>query len=449
MKAYKAICLIAAMMLSGVSLFSQNQTITLKDGTVYEGFISRQNNTTGFGEISYSRMTKTIPSDDVQGRRTEKRELSSLSKEWQDWAVENNKVETVGKGKYLSLTTMTVKNQSSRDYYVLISGAKYLTVFTISEGTETCKMSDIESIRKAERDNTLLTDVDDIVQTDNVTYTGVILEQIPGKSFTIWNKSDRTVHQIDYTDVRSVGKGRYNQDYSIWKQTPYLERVQLKNRTTGNGLVIENGFGQDINILFAARSGDGMDTRQYRYADIVAVERLRNPEYTPLYDIVLDEGESRINRDSTLIKVETIQLVNKDSSKFFVIDPSKMNLVANVVTKNVFIETNTTGVSDIYVTKALILSDMPVSMIATKDNKVAQDDGKKAKKSKKNKEPEETIDLYSYTYTTLFESDIDAEVETSINGTTKISFTLPEPGIYFVYLRRVGTCWAINYEEKL
>ena len=55
MKPYKAICLIASLF-SGISLFSQNQTITLKDGTVYEGYISRQDYTTGQGDISYSRM---------------------------------------------------------------------------------------------------------------------------------------------------------------------------------------------------------------------------------------------------------------------------------------------------------------------------------------------------------------------------------------------------------
>ncbi len=178
MKPYKAICLIASLF-SGISLFSQNQTITLKDGTVYEGYISKQDYTTGQGDISYSRMTKTIPSEDVQGMRTEKREFGSLPKEWQDWAMENNKVETHEKNRFVSLTNMTVKGQSSRDYYILINGAKYLTAFTISEGTELCKMSEIASIRKPERANTLLTDVDDIVQTDNATYTGIISRTDP------------------------------------------------------------------------------------------------------------------------------------------------------------------------------------------------------------------------------------------------------------------------------
>ena len=186
MKLYKSICLIS-LLFSGISLFSQNQTITLKDGTVFEGYISEQDYTTGQGKISYSRMTKTFLSEDIQGKRTEKKEFRNLSKEWQDWAIENNKVETHEKNRFVSLTNMTVKGQPSRDYYILINGAKYLTAFTISEGTEPCKMSEIASIRKPERDNTLLTDVDDIVQTDNATYTGIILEQIPGVSFTVWN----------------------------------------------------------------------------------------------------------------------------------------------------------------------------------------------------------------------------------------------------------------------
>lgn len=444
MKLYKAICL-TAFMFSGISLFSQNQTITLKDGTVYEGYISNQDYTSGQGKISYFRMTKTFLSDDIQGKRTEKKEFGNLSKEWQDWAIENNKVETVGKDRFVSLTNMTVKGQS-RDYYILVNGAKYLTAFTISEGTEPCKMSDIASIRKPERDNTLLTDIDDIVQTDNATYTGIILEQIPGVSFTVWNKSDHTVHRVDYADVRSVGKSRFNKDYSIWDQTPYLDRINLKNMTTENGLVIENGFGHDADVLFAEKNGNGMDTRQYKYEDIVSIERSRNPEYTPIYDIVMNEGESRINRDSTLLKVETIQLMSKDSSKFFVIDPEKMGLVAKVNTKDVFIETNTPGISDIYIAKALLLKNMPVSMLPSKDKKDVQPSEKKLKVNKKKDKAEKTIDLYGYTYTSLFESEIDAESITSINGTTKISFTLPEPGLYFIYLRRNGTCWAVDYK---
>ena len=436
MKAYKVLCPIALLFLSGFSSFSQNQTITLKDGTVYEGYISRQDYTTGHGEITYSRVSKTIPVEDVQGRRTERRLLSDLSKEWQTWAEENNKAETIGKDKYISLTTMTVKDQPSRDYYVLVSGAKYLTVFSISEGTEACEMSEIQSITKSGRSNTLLADLDDIVQTDNATYTGVILEQIPGVSFTIWNKSDRTVHKIDYEEVRSVGKERFNHDYSIWKQAPYLERVHLNNKTTGTGIIVENGFGKDINILFAERNGDLMETRQYRYADIIAIERLRNPEYSPIYDIVLGEGESRVNRDSTLHRIDPIELINKDSTKFFVIDPAKMNLVAQVTNKDVVIETNTPGISDIYIAKAMVLRNMPVSLLPSNGNSQPE-------KKKGRNEQEETTDLFGYTYTSLFESDIDAKVETSINGTTKISFTLPEPGIFFIYLRKVGTCWAI------
>ena len=89
---------------------------------------------------------------------------------------------------------------------------------------------------------------------------------------------------------------------------------------------------------------------------------------------------------------------------------------------------------------------MPVSMLPSKDKQDVQPSEKKPKLNKKKDKAEKTIDLLGYTYTSLFESEIDAESITSINGTTKISFTLPEPGLYFIYLRRNGKCWAVDYK---
>ena len=444
MKTLKLLSLLASVLISG-AIYAQDQTITMKDGTVYEGYISNQDYRTGKGRISYSRMTRTIPVSDIQSRTAERRNLDTFSPAWQSWAEENNKVEFEGKDKkYLSITRMAIKNQPVRDYYVLVSGSKYYTVFTISDGVDDCVMSDIASIRKKERENTLLTDVDDIVQTDGSTFTGVILEQIPGKSFTVWNKADKSVHHIDYGEVRSIGKARFNNDYSIWKQTPYLDKITLKNRTTGKGLIVENGFGEDITILFADKAGDGMDVRQYHYADILSVERFRNPDFEAIYDIVLDEGESRIGRDSVLVFADIKTLERKDA-KLFYLDPGKLSDIAPVKEKDIVIETNTDGIADIYIAKAVTMAKVPVSVIST--DKKSQPDSKAKKNKKKGAEPEETVDLLTYSYQTLFESNVDYTCETSINGTTKITFTLPEEGVWFVFLRKVGKCWVISYKK--
>lgn len=446
MKSIKLISLIA-ILLGSWSLYGQNQIITMKDGTVYEGFISFQDYKTGAGRITYSRMTKTVPVGDIQTRSSERKPLISLSEQWQRWAEENNKVEYEGKDKkYLTISRISIKGQPVREYYILVSGTKYYTLFTISEGTDECMLDNVVSICKPERVNTLLTDVDDVIQTDGATYTGVILEQVNGKTFTIWNKSDRSVHNIDYAEVRSIGKSRFNENYSLWKQTPYLDRVTLTNKVTGKGLIIENGFGEDINILFAEKSGEGMEVRQFNYDDILAVEKFLNPDYLALYDIVLAEGESRINRDSVLVFSDIKKLTKRDSTKVFYIDPEKLGSIAKVNDKSVVIETNLADISDIYIAKAMDLINVPKKVLSPA-KEVPQDvDRRKNRRRPKDIEIVETVDLLTFTYESLFLSNVDYSSETSINGTTKISFDLPEPGTWFVYLRKIDKCWTIQLQ---
>ncbi|WP_348245943.1 hypothetical protein, partial [Salmonella enterica] len=63
---------------------------------------------------------------------------------------------------------------------------------------------------------------------------------------------------------------------------------------------IENGLTGDVNLVFATPDGKGEMTRQYAYKDIKGIRKSINKSYKPLYDIILSEGESRINRDSTI-----------------------------------------------------------------------------------------------------------------------------------------------------
>lgn len=436
MKSIKHLCLAVAI-LATTAISAQNQTITLKDGTVYEGFISRQDFKSGIGNITYSKVTKQIPVEQIRGRRTEKRELSTLSKEWQTWAEENHKIETSGRDKkYLSLTNMTVLGVS-KDWYILVSGSKVVTALTLTEGTDSFRMSDIQSIIKPERDETLLADMDDIIQTDAMTITGVVLEQKPGKLYTIWNKDDKTVHSIDYSEVRSIGKGRLNPDYRMWSQTPFLERLILKKGQTATGLIIENTISPSISFLFAEKSDKGESIRQYSLEEVTGVERFRNDEYTPVYDIVLGENESRVNRDSILVEAPIGTVYTRDSSKVFYLEPDQTEAIAAVLGPEVTIETSIAGISEVFVAKAVVTKNVPMSYLKPDTS----DAGKKAKKKK----DEEKVDIQTFTYATLFESEIETEVSTSINGTTKIVFTLPEPGLYYVYLRRLNKTWAINW----
>ncbi len=429
MKTFRYILTLSVFALAGLPLLAQRETIRMKDGTEYVGYISRQNYVDGTGEITYTRITRSIAIEDILSRQTDNREEEKLSAEWLAWARENDKLESLRDVSYLPLTVMTVKGDISREYYVLLSGSKQVRCFSISSGKANVAMGDIESVSKPERDNTLLTDINDVLQTETNTYTGVIREQQPGARITIWNNADRVLYAIDYAEIRSVGKSAFNPDYPIWEQAACLERLHFKaGWSTEPGLIMENGFGADINLLFAVPSGKGSDLRQYKYEDIASVEKIPNPAYAPRYDIILPEGEARVNRDSTLVAADILSL-----GDVFFLNPDKTEAVAKLASPAVSIETHISGLADVYVAKA---EETPMYQSIYE----AQMSGQRIPKPQKN---EPVVTLETFTYKALIESDVEITRSESINGTIKLEFTLPEPGTWFVYLRKKNVCWVL------
>ena len=420
----KRIVLSALAILAAVPAFAQKETIRMKDGTEYTGYISRQNYADGTGEITFTGVTRDIPLESILSRQIENRELEKLSPEWAAWAKSNGKLETLRDVSYLPITVMSVKGDVTRDYYILVSGSRSVRAVSLSGGVARINMGDIEYVRKPERCNTLLTDIDDVVQTETATYTGIIREQRPGELITIWNRADNSTHAIDYADIRSVGKAAFNAQYPIWEQAACLERLHFKNGgSTEPGLIMENGFGDDINLLFAVPLGQGSEVRQYKYDDLTGMDKVANPAYKPRYDIILAEGEARVNRDSVLKAAPILPLEQDGILRCFYLDPKDTVSVARVADAKVTIETHLSGTPQMYIAKAQELAVKP---------------------SAKPKKGEPDIILQTFSYQSLFESDVDADCSVSINGTTKWEFTLPEPGLWFVYLRKKNICWVLE-----
>ena len=71
---------------------AQNETITLKDGTLIKGYISKQDFTKGKAEISFSEITMNVKVSDILNEVSNKRDYDELSEAWKVWATENNKL---------------------------------------------------------------------------------------------------------------------------------------------------------------------------------------------------------------------------------------------------------------------------------------------------------------------------------------------------------------------
>lgn len=399
------------------------EQIILKDGTIFVGYVTNQY----FGQdascdIQFSSFTKTFPLTDMVGSDSSVRmEVSAVDQKWIDWATNNGKLETVGKQQYLTLSTITFSGLSQRQYYILERGTKYIKCHTISDGSVRIKTADIHCIVKEMRQNTLLTDMDDVVKTDKNAYVGVILEQYPGVQLKIWNKKDKQVHVLNYSEIKSIGKEPFNEDYSIWAQTKYLDRITTNNGSTEYGLIIENGLGSGYNMIFASRNEESYTTMQYSYKDIISISRKENEDFRPEYDVLLEDGESRIQRDSTLnyAVIQKYQYVGP--FQVYYVAPQDTVGVQHVKNKHVTIETSLEGIKDVYIfaaTKREALS-------ASKDKTY----------------------LLTYTLEDLFASDIPYDYSISINGTAKLEFDVHFPAYYFVYLRGLDKCWLFKYDE--
>lgn len=406
------------MSITSSTILAQSERIIMKDGTIYNGFISHQRFGENSGvEITYSDFTRQFRIEDVESEEQYRKKEAELSSEWQSWANENNKYINVGGEKFLALSRLKLPKIGSVECCVIERGTKFVKVFAVHDGVAQTTSSNIRCIIKEKRDPLLLTDMNDVVKTEMDSYEGILLEQYPGAQLKIWNSYNNSIIVINNNEVKAKGRGKFNPDYSIWEQTKFLEQLELSsNVTTEKGVLIESGT-DNINIIFMTQK-DGRDiTRQYSYKDVKGIKKTINPNYNPIYDVILDKGESRINRDSVIRYANIKEYQYTGPFKLYYLDPVLDSTIVKVNTPDIAIETNMEPISDVYVFKAT-----PRNAQSGKDS----------------------IELLTYTYEDLFNSKINVKHSVSINGTQKLLFTVPEPGVYFVYLRNLNKCWVFE-----
>lgn len=418
MKSRTLFLLCVLMQISVLSISAQNERIIMKDGTIYNGFVSHQRFGGNAGiEITYSDFTKQFKVEEIESEEQYRKGESELSSEWQAWAETNNKYVNAGGEKYLPLSRLKLPQIGTVECCVLERGTKFMKVFAIHAGVTQTTSSSIRCIIKEKRNPLLLTDMNDVIKTEVDSYEGVLLEQYPGEQLKIWNSYNNSIIVVNNHEVKAKGRVKFNPDYSIWEQTKYLEQLELaSNVTTEKGILIESGS-DNVNVIFMTQK-DGRDvTRQYSYRDVKGIKRTVNPNYKSIYDVILERGESRINRDSVITYANIKEYQYAGPFKMYYLDPVLDSTIVKVNTPDVTIETNMESISDVYVFKAI-----PRSAHSGK----------------------EVTQLLTYTNEDLFASNIEVEHSVSINGTQKLLFTVPEPGIYFVYMRNVNKCWVFE-----
>lgn len=436
--------LVLALFALGLAASAQNERVVVKGDTVYEGYIANQlfQEKEVIYRIAFTAFEKSFDSQNAH-RQDIVYKGDQIPSQWKEWAEKTGKLVTQGKETTLTLSRISFSGEPTRDYYVLIEGDRHIRCYCIANDFADVVSTDIVRLERNTRSSTLLTDMNDIVTTLSKSYTGTIIRQVPGKQLQIWDCNSGKVNVVDYADIISLRKEPFNPDYTIWQQTPYLERIALKNTNAiaQDGVITEQTMVKDRERTVKLTTKNGVYT--YNTKDIQSITRSVNPEYTAIYDIILEPGETRVNRDSLLAFVNILKIENPNALTVYYLDPqiipdeqpdnklfgkknkdvaTKDLKIVSVSDPSVIIETNTPDIEDVYVIKA---TERKANLVPKKN----------------------PVSILTYTDSDLIRSAIKVQKETSINQTTRLSFKVPEEGFYFIYLRGLDKSWIIQYKK--
>lgn len=322
------------------------EKVILKSGTILEGYISVQH--PGKDLIfSSEKAIVCIPSNKIQTITNHEWNLSSLSKEWKQWADENQiAVKIVNGNRYLVLSdielidrlktkndtvavddsTMSISdmNLSAPDSTLHASEKPTIDilngdiipqkVFIIEKGVVikyldftpnlyTLKWSDVRMIERERRSNTELSGLIDVITLrSGEEYKGQVIGQIPGEQIRLL-KNDGIIEVIDPMQIASQKKIALNPEQDLFEQAPLLDIVYTKQGDMLKGIIVEQNYGSD-KVKSYLRIEDKSGNIQRKNNDlIIEMNKEKNPSFNPIDDVVIKDNEILANRKSTTFAV--------------------------------------------------------------------------------------------------------------------------------------------------
>lgn len=390
----------------------------LKDGSELTGYISRQRPGEDF-TFSTSRATIFMPASKAKSMLENEVKYNSLSEEWKKWADENNAVTGAGDARTVTLTDILTDDGTISRVRVLEKGAK-IKYLEIAPNSYALNWDTVTILRCDKRDPLLLTGINRKYRLKSgIEYEGEFVEEKIGETLSLYKKNGIT-EVISTLDVVKDSRMKLNPDQTLFEQSDLIDIVTLKNGSTYRGIIFEkNYFGYDdmdsdelkktdaslIKHDFLLIQLEDEQIVSVNLQDIIEYRKEPNPKYSPLTDILLNEGEFVVNRQKTQPQQAT------EEAGFIRIcaDSVATSIIKNTPSCTATIETRF----------ANALQAQQFKLV--KARKYATDKKKKTF-------------FYAFTYEDLAKlALLQKKDATSINGTCKMEYSLDSPGLYILY----------------
>lgn len=381
-----------------------NLTVVLKDGTELTGYISRQRPGENF-TFTTSRATVLLPHNDVKSIIDSDVRVSSLSPEWREWADKNDAYDGMGDSRTLTLSDIITTNGSINRVRILEKGAK-VRYLELTPNSFSLPWDTIEVVKADKRPKLMLSGVNRRYKlASGMEYEGQYVEEVPGQTMSLL-RDNGVVEVFNTEDVMKDNRFKINPNQTLLEQSDLIDIVQLKNGGTHRGVIFERNYSDSDEItndylLIQLENGS---TMSINLADIVEYRKEKNPQYRPLTDIVLADNQAAINRN--VIRWQP----TKEVSGIVTVDTDSLSL-------------NITPGSHQVITAEFHMDNAKAQQLKLIRIRKYQD--KKAKSH-----------YYGFTFEDMVKNAIlPKSVETSVNGISKIEYTIPTgaTGIYGVY----------------
>ena len=382
------------------------QKVYLKDGSVLSGYVKQIDMNGGFTVATDMAMVCLNDSDAYVANEQPYPE-SQLDEAWIKWAEQNDEFLGEPGSRTLTLSDVYIKGGKFKSGSVhkvkVLEKGKRIKYLEMSVNEYNIKGEDVVEIKGEKRSKTALSGIDRIFQLK----TGQQYEgQYAGETASTLSLflKNGVVQTFQIEDVVKYTYKAINPNQNLFEQSPLLDVVIYNNNAEMRGIIIEENYSSNLDtenyVLLQQRSGN---INSIKISEISKVRKEENKDYSPKFDIILNEGDVVVNRKA----VEYVGLSEKNDVLYL----DSINFKAEIAKD----KKNSTTLTVEYRDKNFQNTEM-FQLVKVTETVVK-------------KKPS-----YCFSYKDLVDSVYPAQsIETSVNLTTKVEYIVGGQGVFALY----------------
>ncbi len=377
------------------------QKVYLKDGSVLNGYIQRQEGDgkltihTDYATICINNGKATVAGEQAYGE-------NSLSQAWKDWAEKNDEFQGAKDNRTLWLGNVLVNGVLKASMVKILESGATVKYLEMSPNTYKVDWKDVKAIKGDKRNKTALSGINRVYQLRNGEQCEGQYAEETDSTLSLY-LANGSVRSFKIDDVIKYVFKPINPNQSLFEQSPLIDIVKT-NHAEYRGVIIEQNYSSKKDnenyVLISLESGA---IQSVKVSDIVETMKEENKLYSPKFDIVLNPDEVVVNR----LPVEYVKVAEVDG--VLALDSLSHKVVIqkdNLKPTQIIVESNLSNGKNI---------DMWQLVKVTK----------LASKKKTD---------YQFTYKDLVNSVVHAKkIEKSVNNTTRMEYQVELAGVYALY----------------